>query len=185
MPVCCPASTVDALRSQVARGLPAAQVQVGTGEATWCGLAGQNQKCKSWTLLRCTEWLETCQRHHLSPTCLPRRLSWCAWCVTGVQPGPWQSLPVPSVPHSSPLHVSVVGAMLCAVCSCKRCDRCCCLGLNRSVAGQIAAGPVAGLRSVFATALLRDIAQHGNGTSQTLQSLQKYGSNANAVPSES
>ena len=35
MPVCCPASTVDALRSQVARGLPAAQVQVGTGEATW------------------------------------------------------------------------------------------------------------------------------------------------------
>jgi hypothetical protein len=41
MPVCCPSSTVDALRSQVARGLPAAQMQVSMGacEATqwWAG----------------------------------------------------------------------------------------------------------------------------------------------------
>lgn len=37
------------------------------------------------------------------------------------------------------------------------------------------AGPIADLRSVFATALLKDIAQQGDGTSKTLPRLQKCG----------
>lgn len=118
MPVCCPSSTVDALKSYVARGLPAAQLQVCKGACEAARWQAARPARLHWGILGRGCWYAAQDGSIPAgdiichPTFLACRLSWCAWFVTGVQPGPWQSLPAPLAPRSSPLQFLVVGAAL-------------------------------------------------------------------------
>jgi hypothetical protein len=140
---------------------------------------------RSWISVCRTGWLDTCWRHHLSsPPSLHAGRAGAPGLSLGCSPAPGNHCQLPW--RDAAVHSLFWWWVLC-------CDQCAIAVVLPSGAGwhsrsvfpiKMVAVPPADLRSVFATALLKDITQQGNGTSQTLPSLQKYGSNADTVPSE-